>query len=88
MLVFVRAMESVPFAFEDAGTVRFAESISKLPQVIPGSVHEIETGTVGCGVVMSVPASSTPTIAATTISRIPKVIELFFINQPSTELSR
>ena len=81
-------MESVPFAFEDAGIVRFAESISKLPQVIPEIVHVIETGTVGGGVVTSVPASSNPTIVATTISRTPKAIELFFINQSSTKLSK
>jgi hypothetical protein len=67
VLVLVRAIDNVPFVFDDAGAVRFAESILKLPQVIPGSVQDIVIGTVDGGVVISVPASSTPTIAATTL---------------------
>jgi len=78
VLVLVNVIDSVAFTFEAA--VRFAESILKLAQVIPGSVHDMVTGTVGGGDVINVPASSTPTIAATTISRTPKIIDLFFIN--------
>jgi hypothetical protein len=79
VLVLVREIESVPFEFE-VDAVRFAELILKLPQVIPGSVQDIVTGTVGGGVVIRVPASSTPTMIATTIKSNPNTIELLFIS--------
>ena len=71
VLVSVKVIESVPLALDEPGSVSLAESILKLPHVIPGKVHDIVIGVAGGGVVMRTPASSIPTTAATIISRMP-----------------